>query len=199
MPKQVDHDERRREIIEALWALAAREGLSAVSFRKVAAEADVSVRRIQYYFGTKASLLAAALEMLGQAVFARGVAAMDSAGPGASARTMLLVITEAGLPSTPDQRQASLLFFSFYVAALTDPELASAEAQQILGWTIPFAADLIRAAAASGQTKPEIDPDHEASILMSAFYGLSLSVLAGTQTTQDALAAIDYQLDRVFT
>ncbi|MGF1597928.1 MAG: TetR/AcrR family transcriptional regulator [Acidimicrobiales bacterium] len=198
MPKQVDHDERRREIIEALWALAAREGLSAVSFRRVAAKADVSVRRIQYYFGTKASLLAAALEMLGQAVFARGVAAMDTAGPGASPRSMLHLIIEAGLPSTRDQRQDSLLFFSFYVAALTDPELASTEAQQILGWTIPFAANLIRTAEASGQAKPGIDPDHEARILMSAFYGLSLSVLAGTQTPQDALAAIDYHLDRIF-
>ena len=198
MPRQVDHNERRREIIEALWALAAREGLGAVSFRQVAAEAGVSVRRIQYYFGSKASLLAAALEMLGQAVFERGVAAMDTAGPGASPRSKLHLVLEAGLPSTPDQRQSSVLFFSFYVAALTDPELASAEAQQILGWTIPFAADLIRTAETSGWTRPGIDPDHEARILMSAFYGLSLSVLAGTQTAQDALAAIDYHLDRLF-
>jgi AcrR family transcriptional regulator len=199
MPKQVDHDQRRREIIEALWTLAAREGLSAVSFRRVASEAGVSVRRIQYYFGTKASLLAAALQMLGEAVFARGVAAMEAAGPDASPRTLLHLIVEAGLPSSRGQRQDSLLFFSFYVAALTDPELASDEAQEILGWTIPFAADLIQNALADGLTRPGIDADHEARILMSAFYGLSLSVLAATQTPQDALAALDYHLDRIFT
>lgn len=199
MPKQVDHDERRCEIIEALWALAARDGLSAVSFRRVASEAGVSVRRIQYYFGTKASLLAAALQMLGEAVFARGVSAMKTAGADASQRTLLQSIIAAGLPSSPDQRRDSLLFFSFYVAALTDPELASEEAQQILGWTIPFAADLIENARAGGLTRPGIDPDHEARILMSAFYGLSLSVLAETQAPQDALAALDYHLDRIFT
>lgn len=199
MPRRVDHDQRRREIVEALWRLASRDGLSAVSFRRVADEAGVSVRRIQYYFGSKAALLADALQMLGEGVFTRGVQAMQDAGPDASPRTLLRAVIDASLPSTPERRLTTLLFFSFYVAALTDPELASDEAQTILGWTIPFAADLIGTAADNGLTKPGINPDHEARILMSAFYGLSLSVLAGTQTHSDTLAAIDYQLDRIFT
>ena len=57
MPKRVDHDERRRQIVRALWRIAERGGLGAVSFREVAAEAGVSVRLVQYYFGTKADLL----------------------------------------------------------------------------------------------------------------------------------------------
>lgn len=199
MPKQVDHDERRREIIEALWRLAARDGLSTVSFRRVATEADVSVRRIQYYFGTKAALLAAALQLLGQRVFERGVTAMEAAGPDASPSTLLRLIIEAGVPTTPEQRQDTLLFFSFYVAALTDPELASDEAQSILGWTIPFAADLITKASQRGLTRPGVDPHHEARILMSAFYGLSLAILAKTQTAEDALAALNHHIDRIFT
>jgi AcrR family transcriptional regulator len=199
MPKQVDHDERRREIIEALWRLAARDGLSTVSFRRVASEADVSVRRIQYYFGTKAALLAAALQLLGQRVFERGVTAMEAAGPDASPSTLLRLIIEAGVPTTPEQRQDTLLFFSFYVAALTDPELASDEAQSILGWTIPFAADLITKASQRGLTRPGVAPDHEARILMSAFYGLSLAILAKTQTPEDTLAALNHHIDRIFT
>lgn len=199
MPRLVDHDERRRHIIEALWRLAASDGLTAVSFRRVAAEAEVSVRQIQYYFGTKAALLGNALQMLGEAVFADGVQAMEQAGPDASPRLLLRGAIEAAFPSDPQRRQRSLLFFSFYVAALTDPELASGEAQAILGWTVPFAADLIRVATDQGQTRPGIAADHEARILMSAFYGLSLAVLAGTQTEREALAAIDYQLDHIFT
>lgn len=199
MPRQVDHQERRREIIEALWRLAARDGLSAVSFRRVADEASVSVRRIQYYFGTKADLLAAALQALGNTIFNRGVDAIALAGNDPSPRALLGIVLEAGLPFTPTQRQDSLLFFSFYVAALTDPELGSDEARTIIDWTVPFAAELLTTAKRDGLTHPNIDPEHEARILMSAFYGLSLAVLAGTQTATNALAALTYRLDHIFT
>ncbi|MDZ5697470.1 helix-turn-helix domain-containing protein [Chelativorans sp. M5D2P16] len=36
--------------------VASHEGLHAVSFRAVATEAGVSLRLVQYYFGTKAGL-----------------------------------------------------------------------------------------------------------------------------------------------
>jgi hypothetical protein len=39
MPRQVDHDLRRRQIAEAVWRLAARGGLENVTLRQVAAEA----------------------------------------------------------------------------------------------------------------------------------------------------------------
>ncbi len=198
MPRKVDHQQRRRHIIEALWDLAAREGLGAVSFRRVAAEADVSVRRIQYYFGTKAALLAAALQLLGQQVFARGLAGMERLGHDPPPRDVLRAVMVAAMPADAERRQSSLLFFSFYVAAITDPELASDEATAMLGWTVPFAADLLETAAADGLTKPGLEPQQEARVLMSAFYGLSLAVLAGTQTADDATAAIDYHLDRIF-
>ena len=40
MPRTVDHDQRRSVILKAFVAVAAREGLHAVSLRAVAAEAD---------------------------------------------------------------------------------------------------------------------------------------------------------------
>ena len=64
MPRKVDHAERRRELLEALWRVVERAGLAAVSYRDVAAEAGVSVRLVQYYFPTKAELLADALELV---------------------------------------------------------------------------------------------------------------------------------------
>jgi len=198
MPKQVDHQQRRRHIIEALWRLAAREGLSAVSFRRVATEADVSVRRIQYYFGTKASLLADALQVLGERVFERGLSAIETLGPNPPPRELLRAVTIAGLPSDDERRHDSLLFFSFYIAAITDPEYSNESAQQTLGWTFPFATDVIQQGVDQRRTRPGIDPAREALILMSAFHGISLNILAGSQTSADAVAAIDYQLDRIF-
>ncbi|MGI9598768.1 MAG: TetR/AcrR family transcriptional regulator [Acidimicrobiales bacterium] len=198
MPRQVDHDERRREIIKALWSLAGREGLSAVTFRNVAAEANVSVRRIQYYFGDKAGLLKAALQQLGERGFARGLEAIADAGPEATVRQVLASLFRTGLPLDEQSRQIGLLFYSFHVAAITDADLGTVEAREVKRWTVPFAAALIGQAQDEGGTRPGVEPGSEALILMSAFDGLSLDLLAGNRTDEEALSAIDYHLDRIF-
>src|SRR5690625_7308559 len=55
---------RRTEIMEAVERLLARGGLNAVTMRAVAAEADVSLRIVQYYGSTKDALLSATLDRL---------------------------------------------------------------------------------------------------------------------------------------
>jgi AcrR family transcriptional regulator len=55
---------RRTEIMEAVERLLARGGLNAVTMRAVAAEADVSLRLVQYYGSTKDELLSATLDRL---------------------------------------------------------------------------------------------------------------------------------------
>ena len=57
MPKRVDHDERRREIAEALFRIAATQSLQAVTLRAVAAEAGISMFQVQYYFPAKEQML----------------------------------------------------------------------------------------------------------------------------------------------
>jgi AcrR family transcriptional regulator len=44
VPKRVDHEERRRQIADALLRAAAARGLHATGMREVAAEAGVSLR-----------------------------------------------------------------------------------------------------------------------------------------------------------
>ena len=86
MPKRVDHEERRRQIADALLRVAATRGLHATGMREVAAEAGVSLRLVQYYFGTKEELLLAAMQYLAVRFSARAVArfraASGSARPG---------------------------------------------------------------------------------------------------------------------
>ncbi|WP_405163630.1 TetR family transcriptional regulator C-terminal domain-containing protein [Nocardia sp. NBC_01499] len=50
MPKIVDRTQRREEVAAALWRLAFREGWNAVSMRRVAAEAGLSLGSLQHYF-----------------------------------------------------------------------------------------------------------------------------------------------------
>ena len=74
MPKRVDHEERRRQIADALLRTAATRGLHATGMREVAAEAGVSLRLVQYYFGTKEELLLAAMQHLAAQFGERGMA-----------------------------------------------------------------------------------------------------------------------------
>lgn len=64
MPKIVDHDERRKVIVEALWRVIARDGAHEVSVRHVAAEAGMPKSSIGHYVGTMPQLLALAVDEL---------------------------------------------------------------------------------------------------------------------------------------
>src|SRR5690625_6408560 len=57
MPKKVDHQQRRAAMAEALWKVAAYQGLEAVSLSRVAQEAGVSKGRVQHYFPSRDALL----------------------------------------------------------------------------------------------------------------------------------------------
>jgi AcrR family transcriptional regulator len=62
MPKIVDHEQRRRELAEALWRVADSRGIDAISLRTVAAEAGWSTGSLRHYFATREELLEFALE-----------------------------------------------------------------------------------------------------------------------------------------
>jgi len=64
MPKIVDHDERRRIIVEALWRVVARDGAHEVSVRHVAAEAGMPKSSIGHYVGTMPQLMGLAVDQL---------------------------------------------------------------------------------------------------------------------------------------
>ena len=59
MPKIVDHDARRLELVEVTWRVIARRGFDGVTLRDVAAEAGFANGALKPYFPTRASLMRA--------------------------------------------------------------------------------------------------------------------------------------------
>ena len=57
MPKEVDHDERRDEILTAVAGLLADVGLRGLTIRSLAARLGGSVSVVTHYFPTRHSLL----------------------------------------------------------------------------------------------------------------------------------------------
>lgn len=63
MPKIVDHDQRRRELADALWRIVASRGPAGVSIRSVAAEAGWSPGALRHYLPTREELLLFAMDL----------------------------------------------------------------------------------------------------------------------------------------
>jgi AcrR family transcriptional regulator len=201
VPKRVDHEERRRQIADALLRTAATRGLHATGMREVAAEAGVSLRLVQYYFGTKEELLLSAMQYLAVRFSERAVArfkeASGSAGP-ARPRDVIAAILAEGLPADDERRTFTILYTAYFALSLTDPALAIAPLVRNSAAVIDVVAAQLRVAKAAGETPAHVDPDLEAVSLLAMSAGLGTSVLAGQSSPGQAQAVIDYHLNRLF-
>jgi AcrR family transcriptional regulator len=201
VPKRVDHEERRRQIADALVRTAAKRGLHATGMREVAAEAGVSLRLVQYYFGTKEDLLLAAMQQLAAQFAGRGLARIrqlrKADGP-ASPRDVIAAILTEGLPADDERRTFTVVYTAYLALSLTDPALAISPLVRSSGAVIDVVAAQLRAAQAAGDTPVHLDPDVEAFSLLAMSAGLGTSVLGGQSSVEQAQAVIDYHLCRLF-
>jgi len=201
MPKRVDHEERRKQIADALLRTAASRGLHATGMREVAAEAGVSLRLVQYYFGTKEELLLAAMQHLAAQFAARATTRFREAGqPGtpATPRTIVAAILAQALPADDEMRTFYVIYTAYLALSLTDPALAIAPLVKNSDAVNQVLAAQLRAAQEAGDTPAQLDPDLEAVSLMAMSAGLATSVLTGQSSTGQAQAVIEYHLDRLF-
>jgi len=187
MPKQVDHDERRRQIGDAVCRLIAARGLDAVSLRHVAAEADGSMGRVQHYFGTKDEMLMFAFEMISERVAAR-LGAVFSDDPAQYLRAILLEL----LPLSPEARAEAPVLAAFLAHAVVEPRVAE-PLRQGHGEMVAWLAGMISA------VRPGGDPEQDAMALLAFVDGLMLQVLMGQVSPKAAEALVDHQLGRVLT
>jgi AcrR family transcriptional regulator len=201
VPKRVDHEERRRQITDALLRTAAARGLHAAGMREVAAEAGVSLRLVQYYFGTKEELMLAAMQNLAARYSARAVARFREASASrspASPRDVIAAILAEALPADDERRTFMVVYTAYLALSLTDPALAIAPLVKNSGAVIDVVAAQLRAAQAAGDTPAHLDPGLEARTLTALSAGLATSVLAGQSSVEQAQAVIDYHLQRLF-
>jgi AcrR family transcriptional regulator len=204
VPKRVDHTERRRQIADALLRTAAVRGLHATGMREVAAEAGVSLRLVQYYFGTKEELLLFAMQQLAAQFGARVMARINrvkrvnrTEGP-ASPRDVIAAILTEGLPADDERRTFTIIYTAYLALSLTDPALAISPLVRNSNAVIDVVAAQLRAAQAAGEMPAHLDPDVEAVTLLTISAGLGTSVLGGQSSAGQAQTVIDYHLDRLF-
>ena len=165
-------------------------GLSAATFREVAAEAGVSVRLVQYYFGTKDQLLLETQRHVAERSVARLRRQLERTAE--SPRDIVRTIMRSFVPVDDESRDAMLMYVALFTASLLDPVLKRREAAEVPSSLRTTIAQQLRRA----KRRAGVDPDREALLLTVTVTGLSQGVLDGQLTADEAFRSIDYALDR---
>jgi AcrR family transcriptional regulator len=119
MPKIVDWDARRDEILSATWRVIARDGIAKATIRAIAREASCSPGILAHYFDDKADILGSALVMSHRRVAAR----MDAGTAGVSGLDALKVVMLEALPLDDRRDLEAQIEISFWGRALGTAEL----------------------------------------------------------------------------
>ena len=192
MPKRVDHQQRRREIAEALLRVVGVQGLHGMSLREVASEAGVSLRLVQYYFPSKEQLLLFTASYLTRRLTEEVATRVEAVGATASPRTVIEETLMAMLPTDPDTKRFHLAHAAFAVLAMTDSTIA---AQAVLAG--PDAQEELLTEQLRVVLRPPADPRAEAVALVAMSNGLATSVLGGARSVDEAVGALRHHLDRL--
>lgn len=183
MPRTADHDERRRQVAEALLRAIARKGLAKTTFADVADELGASVGLVQRYFRSKDDLLRFGVEHLHKRGEER-IAAVERTLP---VRDLLFRAARTLLPLDEERRRELTVWLEFLPATVHDPEMAelhrSATHELIDGLTEGLAA-----AQRHGELPLGLDPRAEALALVAFVDGLTVHRLATADLFDDATA-----------
>jgi AcrR family transcriptional regulator len=119
VPRHVDVEARRDQVLEAVWRVAARDGLDAVSARSVAAEAGLSLGAITRLHPRQEQLHVEAMLALQQRVQARLATHRDTTDAVADAERRLgevLALDDAS-------HTEAVVFYAYVARARTTPSL----------------------------------------------------------------------------
>ncbi|MFC7344380.1 TetR/AcrR family transcriptional regulator [Saccharopolyspora griseoalba] len=130
MPKQVDHDRRRTEIVEATWRLIAERGIDGTTMRAIATTLGMANGALKHYFPDKNAILRAAFTHVFDNTNARIAERLGEA----TGLAALRAFCREAVPAEDLTRLEARVVIPFWQHALTDPELESVFAEAMSVW-----------------------------------------------------------------
>lgn len=183
---RADLDERRRSVSDAACRVLARDGIGALSVRKVAAEADLPPSTVRYVFPTQAGLREHAITLVFDRTRERIAAIPDGLDPREHAHRVILEL----LPLDAERVIELDVYLALGTAALTDAELRPAldrVVAEMRAWCEQVLAVL---------GVPEVELEFEACRLHALIDGLAMHVvrLAPGESGDWAIDVVDRHL-----
>ncbi len=168
MPKIVDWDARRDEILSATWRVIARDGIARATITAIAREAKCSRGILAHYFDDKADILGSALVMSHRRVVTR----MDASVAGRTGLEALRALLLEALPLDPERDLEAQIEISFWSRALGNPSLRRLQHAEFDRFSARLRAHLAEAEKL-GELREGADLDLMAHQLLVLIDGLS--------------------------
>ena len=200
MPKLADHDQRRTQITDAARRVIARDGLGAATFQSVAAEAGISVRLVQYYFGTKRQFLLATHQAVVADAGTRFTHRLSTLGSDPAPRAVIHAILTELLPTDADRRRDMIVLNAFHAAALTGSEVAAEDtlgAPRFLVGAVTEQLLRARGDTAAADRAAGRAAELDAELIVAGTSGLAQTLLVDDAAGPRVAELLDRLLDRL--
>lgn len=194
MPKVVDHDVRREQVLAAVWRVIARTGLRGATTRLIAKEAGFSNGVLAHYFTNKDDILTSAMQLSHLRIRERWETKLTSVRGLSALRELLL----DNLPLDEERELETKLEVSFWARTLGDKSFA--EAQRLEEEELYDAIQRrLKEARDMGQLRACSDGPELTERLVALIDGLSLHALLYPQrvNAQMVVAVIDRELEQL--
>ena len=169
MPRVVDHDARREQIVSAAVHVIAREGMDAATVRRIAAAAGHSSGVLDHYFRGKDDILLQALQFSHERIRRRVLTAMV----GQSGLEALRTLLRDNLPTDEERVDETRLEMQFWALSMTDDALSSLQ-HEVAEELRKAVRKRVREAVAADELSPDLDVDLVADQLLGFVDGLSV-------------------------
>ena len=172
MPKIVDHDLRREQVLDALWRVVRRDGLEGATIRAIAREAGCSSGVLAHYFRDKDDILRSALELSNRRIEQRVVSVLRRRVGLAALRGVLC----ESLPLDADRSRALHLEVSMWGRAISEERQRREHRRWFDAWRA-LIVKLLRAAVDAGELPADLDVDRASLGLVAFVDGLAVDAL----------------------
>ncbi len=191
MPKVLDHEQRQRHIVEAVWRIVAVGGLHEATVRRVADEAGISVGSLRNSFPTQTSLYECAMRSLMESVERQ----IDEKASGVrgSSEDVAIDLLLSFVPLDDEQAKTLSVWLAFSVEAQRDAALRPLN-DEVFDKTRTYLTSLLAQLAEDGIVSRSLDVADEAARLHALLDGLTLHRLTrpdvvGPEQVVDVLRA----------
>lgn len=184
MPKIVDHEQRRRQLADAvLRVIARRGGVAGVTNREVAAESGWSTGILAHYFKSQHDLLVAALR---RAAELQGNVFRELSRSEGSSLDKLERLLESVLPLDPERLALTRIFLYFYAEGAANEVTRAEAADYLAAWRRVVRRHVV--AAQRENLLPPGNPDLLTIHLVGLADGVATHALLDSQVLEQLVA-----------
>jgi AcrR family transcriptional regulator len=197
MPKNVDHDERREELLDAVWRVIVRDGLEKATIRSIAKETGWSSGVLAHYFVDKDDILVSALRLAHERIAARWEEKLAGLSGLAALRELVL----DNLPLDDERERETRFLMNYWSRSM---RTAGGEAREPVSWRRgPLLVDRLTGLVQEAKDRGEVGDGESAGDLgerlLALIDGLSLHALLDPErvTRERQVALVQQELDRL--